>query len=226
MESNRLSFDAWGGMDSNSERLIAHRGLWQAHGRVLAEKNSSAAFELAVRAGFGIELDVRDRLGELVISHDPALDTAEKFEIAEFYGLAGPLAVNIKSDGLGPVFRSQWGDSSSLNLFFFDLSTPELVQFQKLGLPTCERLSNKSELPSEDADWIWVDSFGSNWNFENCEEILGTYSYAKLVFVSPELHGRQFTQSQFEKFVQLFLSSSRVYLCTDTPVEFLESISK
>lgn len=51
---------------------IAHRGLWRGGG---APENSLAAFEAAVRAGYGIELDVRlSEDGEAVVFHDDTLE--------------------------------------------------------------------------------------------------------------------------------------------------------
>lgn len=55
-----------------SRQLIAHRGLHNNKGD--APENSLAAFKLAVEAGYGIELDVRETKDEqLVICHDDNL---------------------------------------------------------------------------------------------------------------------------------------------------------
>ncbi len=51
---------------------IAHRGLWSPDG---APENSLAAFDLACRAGYGIELDVRlSADGEAMVFHDEILE--------------------------------------------------------------------------------------------------------------------------------------------------------
>ena len=48
----------------------AHRGLWNEK----VPENSLAAFELAVRAGYGIELDIQlTRDGRIVVFHDVTL---------------------------------------------------------------------------------------------------------------------------------------------------------
>ena len=49
--------------------ILAHRGLWFCE----EEKNSSNALFKALDLGFGIETDVRDLCGELIISHDPPM---------------------------------------------------------------------------------------------------------------------------------------------------------
>ena len=46
---------------------LAHRGLWAE----ADERNTLAAFRDAFAHGWGVELDVRDLDGALVISHDP-----------------------------------------------------------------------------------------------------------------------------------------------------------
>ncbi|MDP9102693.1 MAG: glycerophosphodiester phosphodiesterase [Pseudomonadota bacterium] len=51
---------------------VAHRGLWEPKG---APENSLAAFEAAVDAGYGVELDVRlSADGEVMVFHDAGLE--------------------------------------------------------------------------------------------------------------------------------------------------------
>ena len=53
-------------------KIIAHRGFWLEK----SEQNSLKAFKKAFENGFGVETDVRDFNGELVISHDIATKNA------------------------------------------------------------------------------------------------------------------------------------------------------
>ena len=46
--------------------IIAHRGFW----RKKTDQNTIGAFKLALNNHFGIETDIRDQNGQLVISHD------------------------------------------------------------------------------------------------------------------------------------------------------------
>jgi glycerophosphoryl diester phosphodiesterase len=46
--------------------IISHRGFW----RDKEEMNTRTSFLRAIENNFGIETDVRDHSGELVISHD------------------------------------------------------------------------------------------------------------------------------------------------------------
>ena len=54
-------------MRMKKSSILAHRGLWQN----VAAKNSISSIKLALVNGFGLETDIRDLDGELVISHDP-----------------------------------------------------------------------------------------------------------------------------------------------------------
>ena len=47
-------------------KIIAHRGFWKKP----EKQNTLGAFYAAIKKGFGIETDVRDYKGKLVISHN------------------------------------------------------------------------------------------------------------------------------------------------------------
>ena len=49
-------------------KIIGHRGYWLQE----TEKNSEVAFYRSLQNGFGIETDIRDYCGKIVISHDIA----------------------------------------------------------------------------------------------------------------------------------------------------------
>ena len=81
--------------------ILAHRGCWTQPG----QKNGRQALFSALEQGFGLETDLRDLDGDLVISHDPAtrdtaLPAAELFAFYSRCGASGTLALNIKADGL------------------------------------------------------------------------------------------------------------------------------
>lgn len=81
-------------------QTISHREFW----RIENEKNSFLAFEKIFSLGFGIETDIWDREGSLVISHNPAKSDCMKLEdLFQLYTnlpTRPKLAINIKSDGL------------------------------------------------------------------------------------------------------------------------------
>ncbi|MDA0991940.1 MAG: hypothetical protein O3A51_14465, partial [Verrucomicrobia bacterium] len=79
---------------------------------------------MALQEGFGIETDVRDYRGELVIAHDIATAGAPAF--ADFLSLKSlesqTLALNIKADGLGPSLKQQLQKHHVANAYCFDMS--------------------------------------------------------------------------------------------------------
>lgn len=86
-------------------KILAHRGFWNT----LEEKNSLKALNRAFQNGYGIETDIRDYLGELVISHNipdsksPKLEELLSIYSEEKYDL--PLALNVKSDGIQSILK-------------------------------------------------------------------------------------------------------------------------
>ena len=125
--------------------VLCHRGWWDKP----EEQNTLAAFARAFDAGLGVELDVRDFDGELVVSHDPPLITLDKFgrveppdryfeEVLDHLGDRDlPLAVNVKSCGLAPLFAAI--TPKPKNWFFFDVAPGDEVPYMRNGLPLFAR---------------------------------------------------------------------------------------
>ena len=80
--------------------ILSHRGCWKRS----EEKNTLAAFKRSFSSGFGVELDVRDYCGKLIISHNipdsNSVDFSDFLKIYSEYSDKLYLAINIKSDGL------------------------------------------------------------------------------------------------------------------------------
>ena len=75
--------------------IIAHRGLWQdtKNPNDKSAQNTLKAFERAFEGGFGVETDLRDFAGQIVISHDIATPKApplREFLHAAFHSTARP----------------------------------------------------------------------------------------------------------------------------------------
>lgn len=173
-------------------QILAHRGFW----KTATEMNTPDAFARALSEGYGIETDLRDCLGKLVISHDIAEPDAFSlhafFELYSSYKDAGPLALNIKADGLANLVCKALHayEINPKNVFVFDMSVPDMRQYLKLGVQVYTR-SSEQETPAfyEDVDGIWVDSFEAQGaNVLDAARFLGAGK--KVAFVSPELHGR------------------------------------
>jgi glycerophosphoryl diester phosphodiesterase len=169
--------------------ILAHRGLWFGTTRA---PNSREALAAAVEAGFGVETDVRDRLGKLVVSHDPATEVAMELDelVAIYRRSSSPLAVNIKADGLSAglavTFRG-----CEFPWFAFDMSVPEMVRFAEDRLPFYTRHSDVEPDPVlyREAAGVWLDAFAGQW-FDLGVVRAHLDNGKRVVIVSPELHGR------------------------------------
>lgn len=198
--------------------IISHRGFWQT----AQEKNTKAAFQRSFDSGYGTETDVRDRLGDLVISHDPAVGGEMLFE--EFLKLAAntmpTLALNVKSDGISQRISETLHQMKYQNYFVFDMSGPEFLAYKKAGHPTFTRVSEfeKPDLAKVAAAGVWLDAFENDeWRVEwLLQNILPN---GRVAIVSPELHGR--AHRDFWSALKLSNVHSRqdVLLCTDLPDE-------
>lgn len=172
-------------------KILAHRGHWLER----EEMNSFRAFERAWAGGHGIETDLRDLNGGIVISHDPpeaGVRSLEEFLAAYAARGAGtPLALNIKADGLQGVIAKTLQKSPVRNYFVFDMSVPDSLHYFRAGLPVFARLSEYERETSlvERAVGIWLDAFGSEW--WTLDTVRSLHERGKVVaIVSPELHKR------------------------------------
>ena len=156
------------------------------------------AIEKSFRLGFGVETDLRDLNGEVVVSHDPPTMDCKLRSLEELFSLHNSinpelfLALNIKSDGLQDLILHELQKYPNANYGLFDMSVPDLVKTKKAGL---KFLSRRSELepsaPFEcDAEGYWLDEFFEDWiDLTLLKNMLQT---SKIVYVvSSELHGRE-----------------------------------
>ena len=192
-----------------------------------SEKNSEAAFLRALKAGFGIETDFRDCLGQLVVSHDPA--QGDSMRADEFFKLLAsfdpqPIAVNVKADGLQDLLSHELKSVSTKNYFIFDMSVPDTLRYLDMKHPVFVRVS-EYEVPHpmllSRAAGVWVDAFVSDWY---TAETIQTYLDLgfKICIVSPELHKRQHIHTWARIKEWNIHHSDKIHLCTDFPQLALE----
>ena len=203
--------------------IISHRGYWKKP----AEKNSAVAFKRSFKNAFGTETDVRDSLGQLVISHDMAL--GNEISLTTFLSMTSPtfplLALNIKADGLAKLFSQKMAFYPRDKWFVFDMSVPDMREHLSVGNPVFVRLSEVEKLPAffDKSDGVWLDSFFSEW-FE-LELIISLLKDGKRVcIVSSELHGRD-PHELWDKLLPL-CDVDGLILCTDYPVKVSELFTK
>jgi hypothetical protein len=199
--------------------FLAHRGLWNAQ----VKGNSLQALQGALKAGFGVETDVRDFDGKLVLSHDPAkrysLSLDDFLDAAEDINSSAVLALNVKADGLHQLLLESLSKHDLPNAFFFDMSFPTQYVFSKTFKPR-NIATRQSEFEREpvlyaSCGWIWIDCLTREWITKG-EIKRHLKNGKKLCFVSPELHKRD--QKPFWRFLRE-IDGPNLFLCTDLTVQ-------
>ena len=193
--------------------IIAHRGLWKEK----IEQNSYQGIKKALDFGFGVELDVREKNGELIISHDPSngneiLLFQEVLDLFTRYDSI--LAINVKCDGILATLKPALAKIDNSNYFLFDMSIPETIAYLESGLTTFMRLSEYESYCKlhTQSDGIWLDAFQNDWWKEESKIFK---SVKKICVVSPELHGREKTDAW--EFLKSVNETVELYICTDYP---------
>ncbi|OUC39427.1 hypothetical protein BJP35_0015 [Enterobacter sp. J49] len=202
--------------------ILAHRGYWLSPG----EKNHRIAHVRAFEHGFGIETDIRDLDGKLVVSHDmPRMNTALPLThlLDDYITLnsEGTLAFNIKSDGLSRPLQLLLERYEISRYFCFDMSVPDSLHYFRAGMPAAARLSEYEPegYLSNRAPVLWIDCFGENQLDPECL-YRWLLSGKDVCLVSPELHGRD-ASLFWEQLLQMPKDITRhpgLMLCTDNPL--------
>jgi hypothetical protein len=199
-------------MELNAKsHIFSHRGIW--HNDI---PNSSSAINKSINLGFSVEIDIREQNGEIVISHDLALNKSVPL-FMDFFPNSTRFAINLKSDGLIPLINRNSLEQS--DYFFFDGSIPEILKYKHEGFKTAVRLSEYEQQVPWESSIIWLDSFHSDWWLNT--KILDSYSEkSEIVIVSPELHGRS-PKKVWENIASKIRSGNeKLSICTDFPEEF------
>jgi hypothetical protein len=194
-------------------KIIAHRGLWKEK----KDQNTLDAYKRAFDLGFGVEIDVRDSFGQLVISHDPTENTGqlqlnEVLEVFSKYD--STIAINVKSDGLIQSIQSALTDINDARYFLFDMSIPETIGYLNSGLRTFMRVSEFEEISPlhKDSSGIWLDAFKNDW-WTSRSQVFKIFK--TVCVVSPELHGRK--EEAAWNFLRGIQQVEDLSLCTDYP---------
>ena len=204
--------------------IVAHRGLFRSTTELLREANSRDAIVAAFDAGFGVETDVRDLAGELVISHDPprhANYTFDEFLADWRTGGHREFALNVKSSGIAPLLVDALTHDPADAYYAFDLAFPDLLSFTRAGLTCYTRLSDYETelLLLDDCVGVWVDGFDVDPSnpaiLERIETLLDANK--RVCLVSPELHRRDHHAAWAAWSV--LADHPGLSICTDFPFE-------
>jgi hypothetical protein len=198
--------------------ILSHRGYWKEP----FERNRPVAFNRSFDLGFGTETDIRDRCGQLVISHD--MPDRSAISLTDMLDILGnrdlPIAINIKADGLANALATEMQKRGLALWFTFDMSVPEMLFQLRLGLPVFTRASEFERQPPcyEEAIGIWLDGFHGEWFGPG--EIKAFLDGGKRVcIVSPELHGRDRHPLWTMLRAAPIQRHPKLMLCTDIPEE-------
>jgi len=214
-----------------THNILAHRGVWKSK----EEQNTPAAIQTALENGFGIEIDIRDHNGQIVVSHDVPLTNGDEFltyaalcNLLKATKKCGVCALNIKSDGLyeliqkAPIHIEHICNAA----FYFDMSMPETVQYLKRGLRLFSRVSEFETpvFPQSQVGGIWLDKFGDDFKQIDEASRLLELGYT-VAFVSPELHGREHTAIWQQIREAKLHAQSNFMICTDYPYDAATAFS-
>jgi len=214
------------GGDRMAVQIVAHRGVWQTP----EQGNQWPALAGAWSQRWGVETDIRDYRGELIVHHDvpPASLTAPTrlSEVLAGFVRAGQpawLALNIKSDGLAEAIAAAAQPLGLSRYFCFDMSIPDSLPYLRRGVPVFVRQSEYELEPAlyEQAAGIWLDSFSSDWF--SAELIRQHLRRGKHVcVVSPELHRRDPLRvwSSVAEAAASASDHAQLMICTDKSTEF------
>ena len=139
---------------------------------------------------FGVEIDLRSRLGSLILSHDPFVN-GEFFSDWLTCWRGQPLILNVKEDALENVILSALSEYNISDYFFLDQSYPSIRRVIGMGITkVATRVSDFEDLSTalkSGSDWVWLDSFSGNWGYLPEAVRMIVENGQKTCLVSPEL---------------------------------------
>lgn len=201
--------------------ILAHRGIWME----AESKNTEQALKKALIEGFGVETDIRDYKGELVISHNIADENSFLLEDYFIFYLKHKfhhtLALNIKADGLQDKLCEMLSCYQIDTYFLFDMSIPELVVNDRMGLNYYTRKSDIEDTAVlyDRACGVWLDSFYQKGWISKQEIQKHLEAGKQLCIVSPELHGNSERKVWEMLKYERFFENDLIRLCTDYPMK-------
>ena len=199
--------------------ILAHRGYW----KFPAEKNTKAAMQKAFDNQFGIETDIRDYQGRLVVSHGIANEhcmTVENlFALYNTSGCRKTMALNVKADGLQDLLGELLDKYQISHYFMFDMSVPEQILYRDRHFSYYTRQSDVESrcVLYDQADGIWMDSFfDEEWLTASVMD--AHLAEGKCIgIISPELHEKNYKKTWEMLKNYAYDKNDAVKLCTDLP---------
>lgn len=197
-------------------KIVAHRGYWKNS----IQKNSLEALTKAIELGYGVETDLRDYDGKLVISHDIANGKSPLFSdfLKEYNSMNSNaiLALNVKADGLQALVESELNQYSVKSYFLFDMSIPEQYVYIKNGFRIFTRQSEFEEtaVMYNSVEGVWLDEIENMWIEKRIIE-KHLKCKKKVGIISPEIHKHDV--DRLWRIILEFKENENLILCTDRP---------
>ncbi len=167
---------------------------------------------------YGVELDIRDKYNELIITHD-AFVQGHNWDIYLQHYKQQLCIANVKTEGIEQKIISDFEQHNIENYFLLDVSLPFLVKLSNQGFKKMAvRFSEYEpiELAMQFAgkvDWLWVDCFKHlPLNTQNYAQLKRHF---KICIVSPELQGHNV--EMIHQFKNVFLQLPVNAVCTKHP---------
>lgn len=155
---------------------------------------------------YGVELDLRDFKGKLVLHHDPFKDGEDFEEYLKYYE-HGTMIINIKSEGIEYKALELIQKYNIKDYFFLDSSFPMIytlsnsnerniaLRFSEFeGIDTILNMRGR-------VDWIWVDCFSKLPITKENYNLLKQYGF-KFCLVSPDLQGQDKKLEKYKKYLK------------------------
>jgi hypothetical protein len=173
--------------------FIAHRiNTWQE--------------QVDIPLNIGIEFDVRDSGGKIIVTHDAFTD-GQEFE--EFISNIHKrfLIINVKSEGIETNILNILKKYVFEDFFFLDCSFPAIMKLSRMGekrialrFSEFESIENIS-LMANKIQWVWVDCFSRSPLTKDISDYIHSLEL-KICIVSPELQGRTIDITQYSKYIK------------------------
>jgi hypothetical protein len=160
----------------------------------IAHRINTLAELKALPKEFGVELDLRDSLEDIILQHDP-FSEGEKFIDYIAHYQHGTMILNIKSERIEHKVLELLEKYNITDYFFLDSSIPMINLLSEMGeTKSAVRFSEIESIETvmlmvDKVDWVWVDCFSKLPIDQESYQRL-KQAGLKLCLVSPELQGR------------------------------------
>lgn len=121
-----------------------------------------------VKSSHGAEIDLRTRLGDLILAHDPYAK-GELFSKWLKHWRGQSLIINVKEDALEESILDLLARNGVSDYFFLDQSYPSVRRSVSLGITQiATRVSDYEALETalnSGSEWVWLDCFSGIWDY-------------------------------------------------------------